>query len=108
MSQVEIRVNGREYRITCEAGQEERLQKLSAFLDKRVSAMSADLPDISDARLLLLSALTVCDELFEARERLEDMDGAGEALDPDTMGGAARAIDAAARRVSEIAAKLDG
>lgn len=108
MSQVEIRVNGREYRITCEAGQEERLQKLSAFLDKRVSAMSADLPDISDARLMLLSALTVCDELFEARERLEDMDGAGDALDPDTMGGAARAIDAAAKRVSEIAAKLDG
>ncbi len=108
MSHVEIRVSGREYRVTCEAGQEDRLQKLAAFLDKRASAMAADLPDISDARLMLLSALTICDELFEARERLEDLDGASEALDPDTMGGAARAIDAAAKRVSEIAGKLDG
>lgn len=108
MSQVEIRVNGREYRVTCEAGQEDRLQKLAAFLDKRASAMAAGLPDISDARLMLLSALTICDELFEARDQITDFDGASDALDPDTMGGAARAVDAAARRVSEIAAKLDG
>ncbi|PQA88615.1 cell division protein ZapA [Hyphococcus luteus] len=107
MSQVEIRVNDREYRVTCEAGQEERLQQLAAFLDKRASAMAAELPDVSDARLMLLSALTICDELFEAREQLEDMDGAGEALDPDTMGGASRAVEAAAKRVNDIASKLD-
>ena len=68
MSQVEIRVNGREYRVTCEEGQEDRLQKIAAFLDKRVSGMSKDLGQIGDARLMLLSALTICDELFEARE----------------------------------------
>lgn len=107
MSQVEVRVNGRDYRITCEEGQEDRLQQLSAFLDKRVTAMAAELPDISDARLMLLSALTICDELFEARDRLEETNGAGDALDPETMGGAARAIDAAAKRVSEIAGKLE-
>ncbi|MAW79233.1 MAG: cell division protein ZapA [Parvularcula sp.] len=107
MSQVEIKVNGREYRVTCEAGQEDRLQKLAAFLDKRVSAMAADLPDISETRLMLLAGLTICDELFEARERAEDLEDAGDALDSETMGGAARAIDAAAKRVNEIAEKLD-
>ncbi|MEO1135415.1 MAG: cell division protein ZapA [Pseudomonadota bacterium] len=106
MSQVEIRVNGREYRVTCEEGQEDRLQQLSAFLDKRVSAMSADLGQIGDARLMLLAALTICDELFEARERAEDLEGAGEALDAETIGGAARAIEAAAKRVTEISTKL--
>lgn len=106
MSQVEIRVNGRQYRITCEAGQEDRLQRLAAYLDKRVSAMSADLGDIGDARLMLLSALTVCDELFEAKERIEDLEGAGDALDGETLGGASRAVEAAARRVHEIAARL--
>lgn len=108
MSQVEIKVHGREYRVTCEEGQEERLQKLAAFLDKRVSAMSSDLPDISETRLILLAALTVCDELFEARERAEDLEGSGDTLDPDTMGGASRAVEAAAKRVNEISAKLDG
>ncbi|WP_428406889.1 cell division protein ZapA [Hyphococcus sp.] len=107
MSQVEIKVHGREYRVTCETGQEDRLQKLAAFLDKRVSAMSADLPDISETRLMLLAALTICDELFEARERAEDLEDAGDALDEETMGGAARAVEAAAKRVKEMAEKLD-
>ena len=107
MSQVEIRVHGREYRVTCEPGQEDRLQKSAAFLDKRVSSMAGDLPDISETRLMLLAALTICDELFEARERADDMEGAGDALDPETMGGAARAIEAAAKRVNEIAENLD-
>ncbi|WP_375202190.1 cell division protein ZapA [Hyphococcus sp.] len=108
MSQVEIKVHGREYRVTCEKGQEDRLQKSAAFLDKRVSAMSADLPDISETRLMLLAALTICDELFEARERALDLEDAGVALDSDTLGGASRAIEAAAKRVSDITAKLDG
>ena len=109
------RTNGRDFinRIkSCrqgddEEGQEDRLQKIAAFLDKRVSGMSKDLGQIGDARLMLLSALTICDELFEARERADDLDGAGEALDADTMGGAARAIDAAAKRVGDIAARLE-
>ncbi len=107
MTQVDIRVHGREYRVTCEKGQEDRLQKLAAFLDKRVSSMAADLAQVGEARLMLLAALTICDELFEARERSADLEGAGEKLDPDTIGGAARAIDAAAKRVGEIAARLE-
>lgn len=107
MTQVDIRVNSREYRVTCEEGQQERLQKLAAFLDKRVSAMAADLSQVGEARLMLLAALTICDELFEAKERAEELEGVGEELDEETMGGASRAIDAAAKRVNEIAAKLD-
>ena len=60
------------------------------------------------SRRLLLAALTLCDELFETRERAEDLEGAGDALDPETMGGASRAVAAAAQRISEMAAKLDG
>lgn len=107
MSHVEIRINNREYRVTCEEGQEDRLQKLAAFLDKRVTAMAPELSQIGEARLMLLAALTVCDELFEARERVEELEGASETLDDETIGGASRAVDAAAKRVSEIAAKLD-
>lgn len=106
-SQVEIRVNGREYRVTCEKGQEERLQRLAAFFDRRVSTMADDLGQIGDARLMLLAALTVCDELFETREEVALNANAGDALDPETLGGASRAIDAATARVKEIAARLE-
>ncbi len=107
MSQVEIRVNGREYKVTCEEGQEDRLQRLSAYFDKRVSTMSEDLGQIGEARLMLLASLTICDELFEARDAAEDLETAGDALDPDTVGGASRAIDAVAHRVTEMAARLE-
>ncbi|WP_425410153.1 cell division protein ZapA [Hyphococcus sp.] len=107
MSEVEIRVNGREYKVTCEEGQEERLQRIAAYFDKRVTNMVDDLGQIGDARLMLLSALTICDELFEARETAQDYENAGDALDPETVGGASRAIEAAAHRVSEMAARLE-
>lgn len=108
MAQVEISINGREFRVTCEDGQEERLQRLAGYFDRHVSHLSADLGQIGDSRLMLLSALTVCDELFDAREKLSSMKDATSGLDEETLGGAARAIEAAVTRVNGISAKLDG
>jgi cell division protein ZapA len=107
MAQVEIRVNGRDYKVTCDNGQEAHLQQLAAYFDRHVTQLSADLGQIGDSRLMLLSALTVCDELFEAKERAADMEGAVDQLDPDTAGAASRAIEAATTRVNEIAARLE-
>lgn len=107
MAQVEIRVNGRDYKVTCDDGQEQRLQQLAAHFDRHVTQLSDELGQIGDSRLMLLSALTVCDELFEARERAEDLETAGDTLDPDTVGAASRAIEAATARVNEIAARID-
>ncbi len=107
MTQVDIRVNGRDYRVTCEDGQEERLQQLSAFFDRRVSSLGNDLGQIGDARLMLLAALTVCDELFEARARAGDLEEAETPMDLDTVGGASRAVDAAAARIKDMADRLE-
>ena len=107
MAQVEIRVNGRDYKITCDNGQEERLQQLAAHFDRHVTQLSDELGQIGDSRLMLLSALTVCDELFEARDRATDLEGATDALDPNTIGAASRAIEAATSRVNEIATRID-
>lgn len=107
MSQVEIHVNGRDYRITCEDGQEDRLQHLSAYFDRHVTALSAELGQIGDARLMLLAALTVCDELFETKNRVADLQDAGAPIDSETMGGASRAVEAAASRVREMADRLE-
>ena len=107
MAQVDIRVNGREYKVTCEDGQEERLQQLSAYFDRHVTALSAELGQIGDARLMLLAALTVCDELFEAKGRAADLEDATRDMDPQTIGGASRAVEAAASRINDIAERLD-
>lgn len=106
MAQVEIRVNGREYKVTCDDGQEERLQRLAAYFDRHVTQLSSELGQIGDARLMLLSALTVCDELFEAKSRAADLETAADKLGPDTEGAASRAIEAAVARVNDIAERL--
>ena len=107
MPQVEVSVNGRVYKITCDAGQEGRLQQLASYFDRHVSQLSRELGQIGDARLMLLSALTVCDELFESRRRVADFERAADALDTDTIGGASRAIERAAGRVSAAAEKVE-
>lgn len=106
MAQVEIEINGREYRVTCEDGQEDRLRKLSNYFDDQVDRMADELGQIGDARLMLLAALTICDELFEAKARVSDLDEAGEKLDPETEGAASKAIEAAVTRVQDVAERL--
>ena len=106
MAQVEVTVNGRIYKITCDDGQEQRLQQLAGYYDRHVSKLSAEPAQTSDPRRFLLAALTVCDELFEARRRLSDVETGADPLDAGTIGGASRVIDAATRRVNAIAEKV--
>lgn len=105
MAQVEITVNDRTYKVTCDDGQEGRLQQLAGYFDRYVKQLSQELGQIGDARLMLLSALTVCDELFESRRRISDLEEGSTALDADTIGGASRVIEAAAKRVDLMADK---
>lgn len=106
MAQVEITVNGRAYKVTCDNGQEQRLQQLAGYFDRQVSKLAAELGQIGDPRLMLLASLTLCDELFEARRRLADMEHAADALDAETVGGASRVIDAATKRIGAIAERV--
>jgi cell division protein ZapA len=67
MGQVVLTLNGRVYRLACGDGEEERLQALAAYVREKVDALTADLGQIGEARLMLMSALLIADELFEAR-----------------------------------------
>ena len=107
MAQVNINVNSRDYKVTCDDGQEERLQQLAAYFDQHVSNIAGSLGQIGDTRLMLLGALTLTDELFEARDQLGALAHANDKLEPDTLGGAAKAIDAVTERVQELTSQLD-
>ncbi|MEM9494961.1 MAG: cell division protein ZapA [Pseudomonadota bacterium] len=107
MTEVDIRINGRDYKITCDAGQEERLRELAHYFNRKVGEIAEDVGQIGDARLMLLSALTICDELFDLQNRAEGFASAADELDVATMGGAARAVEAATSRVNAIAERLD-
>lgn len=102
MAQIDILVNERAYKVACQDGQEERLLRLAAHLDREAQALARDLGQIGEARLLLLTALTVCDELFEVREKLAEAEARAQPMDQETVGGATRVIEAAAKRLEAM------
>ncbi|MEM9168117.1 MAG: cell division protein ZapA [Pseudomonadota bacterium] len=102
MAEVTLTVNDRRYKITCDDGQEARLARLSAHLDERVRQLAGALGQIGETRLILLGALTVCDEVFELRERNRALETAVDRLDGDTVGAAARVVEDATRQVDAL------
>ena len=70
MAQVNIEVNGRTYQVGCEDGQEAHLAELAAIIDAQVRQVSAEVGQLGETRLMLMSALLMADELAEARRRL--------------------------------------
>jgi len=73
MSHINVTINGRQYRMACEEGQEVRLLKLAESLETRIQSLRGKFGEIGDARLTVMAALTVCDELVDVGNRVRTM-----------------------------------
>jgi cell division protein ZapA len=103
MSQVGVTVNGRPYKITCDDGQEPRIRRLAQYVDARVGEFAKSVGQVGDARLLLLAALIIADELSDANEALQQERSRTRAAETE----AAEATDAAAGGVHGIAQRIE-
>ena len=74
MSHINVTINGRQYRMACEEGQEVRLLKLAESLETRIQSLRGKFGEIGDARLTVMAALTVCDELVDSGNRIRTME----------------------------------
>ena len=74
MSHINVTINARQYRMACEEGQEVRLLKLAESLETRIQSLRGKFGEIGDARLTVMAALTVCDELMDAGNRIRTME----------------------------------
>ena len=74
MNHINVTINGRQYRMACEEGQEVRLLKLAETLESRVEQLRGKFGEIGDQRLTVMAALTACDELLDANARLEKLE----------------------------------
>ena len=70
---VNVKIYDREYalRATTEA---ERLRSLCACLDKRMRDLAASSGSADTLKVAVLAALSLADELYRAREALQEMD----------------------------------
>jgi cell division protein ZapA len=74
MSEVNVTINGRQYRMACENGQEEHLLTLSQDLDQRIAQLRTSFGEVGDTRLTVMAALTVADELAEAGKSIQRLE----------------------------------
>lgn len=74
MSHINVTINGRQYRMACEEGQETRLLRLAESLESRVENLRGKFGEIGDARLTVMAALTVADELLDANHRVRALE----------------------------------
>jgi len=91
MARVEIAIRGRKHDLICDDGQEDHLRCLAVQLECRLAGLTKQVGNLPEARLLVMAALMLVDELDEAGRRASPL----EALLED--------LDAAARRLEEIA-----
>ena len=74
MNHINVTINGRQYRMACEEGQEVRLLRLAESLESRIESLRGKFGEIGDARLTVMAALTVCDELLDAGNRIQSLE----------------------------------
>ncbi|MEM7546122.1 MAG: cell division protein ZapA [Pseudomonadota bacterium] len=105
MAEVSIKVGGRHYQMACDDGQEGHLRALAARLDTEAQALAGS-GKISEARLMLMVALMMADQLDEAEEALRSTPPSAPATPADTGDGTLfnvmNAGDEAAGLVAEI------
>ena len=117
MAHVTVTINGRQYRMACEDGQEAHLERLATDLDRRVDQLRSTFGEIGDNRLLVMSALTLSDELAELTQRLHRVQAELSSLQDARVVAADRkqateaavvtALNAAAERIEQVARSLN-
>jgi cell division protein ZapA len=117
MAQVNVVINGRQYRMACEDGQEAHLTRLAKDLDHRIDQLRASFGEIGDTRLTVMAALTIADALSEAGVKMRRLEEELTALQDArvvatdrvqaTQGAIVAALNAASERIEGLTRSLN-
>ena len=117
MPQISVTINGRQFRMACEKGEEARLTNLAADLDARIATLRTRFGEIGDTRLTVMAALALADELSEVKEKLARLEPELATLQEASVISADRgqatqaavvaALNAAAERIESLTRRLN-
>jgi cell division protein ZapA len=117
MPHVSVTINGRQYRMACDDGQEHHLARLAHELDQRIARLRTSFGEIGDMRLTVMAALLISDELAETSQRMRRFEEElaelqqARALAADhaqqTNDAVVAALNAAAERIERVAMALN-
>ena len=74
MAQVTITIDGKQYRMACDEGQEDHLIEMGQKFDRYIGYLKGSFGEIGDQRLTIMAAIMVMDELSELQRRVKGME----------------------------------
>lgn len=117
MAQISVTIAGRVFRMACNDGEEEHLAGLAAQVDGKIAEMRAGFGEIGDQRLTVMAAITIADELSEAKRRIAALEaeaaasGEARAVAEQEIGGWAQrladALDDASLRIEGLSQQMN-
>ncbi|AQX18911.1 MULTISPECIES: cell division protein ZapA [Bartonella] len=80
METVSVTIDGKTYRMACDAGQEEYLIQLAAKLDQYIAHLKKNFGEIGDQRLSLMAGIMIIDEMEEIKRENKKLQESYKAL----------------------------
>jgi len=105
LAQVTVTINGKNYKVACDNGEEEHLKKLGIVLNDRVKEIANKVGQVDEARLLVMASLLLTDELSDVYSELEQIRTTGAQLVAgDTI---SVNIEEVAKKIENIAERIE-
>ena len=111
MAQVSVSIGGRPYRLACNPGEEEHLEALARRVDEKIKEMRTSFGEIGDQRLIVMAALTIADEVTEARKGSDDAARRAEEVlqaERDARHAAESRAEALTQAIDEMSMRIEG
>lgn len=75
MPEVEIRIGGRAFEVSCQEGEEHYLQAAANMLDTEASVLTQQIGRLPEARMLLMAGLMLADKTAGVEDHLREAQG---------------------------------
>lgn len=113
MAEITITINGRNYGIACDDGQEKRVQELARYVDGRLREIARAGAASNESHLLVLTSIILADEIADLRtagatmqQQVMAQQPSGARMTEDEEETIVSAIDLLASRIDAIAVNL--
>lgn len=105
MAQVTLRINGYAYTVGCKDGEEQHLQQMAEEVERRIEGIRSAIGQSGESRMLVMAALMMADDLYEAERRLQAGPAGAVTARPDPKLG--RKLGKLAKQAEDIATRLE-
>lgn len=100
MAHVVVTIAGRTYRMSCEDGEEPRLEQLARYVEGKIHDMREGFGEIGEQRVVVMAAIALADEASDARGRTASLES--------NLAGLRAELDSARRENAALKDRLAG